>query len=147
MTRFKALPVAGTLLLFGWAAFWFWAFSFAYSDSFFLYNRYSRIPILVAAVAAAILIPISALHQWKRHAKEGRGRMRAVLTHAAACFIILGAPFTVSWALSKAPRPWRPSADDAMGAGIDLLLLLAIAALSIAALGIAVKVSRPGRQD
>jgi hypothetical protein len=139
--------IAGALLLAGWAAFWFWAFSFAYSDSFFLYNRHSRIPILIVAVMAAVLVPISAVHQWKQHVKEGRKTVQSLLTHGATSLIILSAPFAVTWILSKASRPWRLGADDAMGAGIDLLYLFAIATASIATLGVALALSRHARKD
>jgi hypothetical protein len=120
----KTEPIIAALLFAGWVSFWFWAFSFAYSDGFFLYNRHSRIPIFAAALVAATLIPISAV--------------RSLLTHSAICLIILAALLAVFWALSRAERPWRLEADDAIGAGIDFMLLLGIATLSIAALGVAV---------
>lgn len=136
----QAQRIIAILLFAGWAGLWFWAFSFAYSDGFFLYDRHSRIPIFVAALAAAILIPISAVVQWKRYDKARRGGVRTLLTHVATCLVILAVPSAVFSALARAPRPWRLEADDAMGAGIDFLLLCSIAILSIGVLGVAIAV-------
>jgi hypothetical protein len=134
----KTEPIIAALLFAGWVSFWFWAFSFAYSDGFFLYNRHSRIPIFAAALVAATLIPISAVFQCRQYDKAECSGLRSLLTHSAICLIILAALLAVFWALSRAERPWRLEADDAIGAGIDFMLLLGIATLSIAALGVAV---------
>jgi cytochrome c oxidase assembly factor CtaG len=136
----KTEPIVATLLFVGWAIFWFWAFSFAYSDGFFLYNRHSRIPIFVAALVAAMLIPLSAVFQWRQYDKAGCSGLRSLLSHSATCLIILTAPVAVFWALSRAQSPWRLEADDAMGAGIDFMLLLGITTLSIVALAVTIAV-------
>ena len=145
----KVQPIIATLLIACWAGFWFWAFSFSYSDGFFLYDRYSRISISLTALIAAIFIPFSAIVQWRWYEKSKYSGVRSFLVHIATCFVIVSVFFTVFWAFAKAPPPWRLEADDAMGAGIDLMLLVVIAILSIAVFGVAlaVKRNRPGSRD
>ena len=46
-----------------WMSFWFWAFSFGFSDSFFAYDRHSRLPPFAAALIGAAGIFASALAQ------------------------------------------------------------------------------------
>jgi hypothetical protein len=52
----------------------------------------------------------------------------------------------VSGVLSRAPDPWHLSADDAMGVGIDWLLLLGLSLLSLPVVGVALLVGRPERR-
>jgi ABC-type xylose transport system permease subunit len=138
----KMQPIIAILLIACWAGFWFWAFSFSYSDGFFLYDRYSRIPIFITALIAAILIPVSAIVQWHRYEKSKHSGVQSFWVHTATCFAMVLVFFAVFWVLAKAPSPWRLEADDAMGAGIDLVLLVLVAILSIAVFGIALAVKR-----
>jgi hypothetical protein len=54
-------------------------------------------------------------------------------------------PFGVLAALRLGPRSLRPSADDAMGIGLDYLAVLAIAIAAALVLGVALASSRPAR--
>jgi hypothetical protein len=113
-------------------AFWFWAFSFAYSSSFFAYNQHSRIPAFIAALAGAALILISFVAQWRSR----RGLWNAFLRHAVGVLIAL-CPLGLTLAiLVRAPEPWRPSADDAMGMGINLILLAGLGVCSVTGLAV-----------
>lgn len=125
----------------GWTGFWFWAFSFGFTDSFFVYNRHSRIPPLIAATLAAAGIFASFIVQWRRSGSI----LGASLRHVAYVVVAM-VPFLLLPALLKyAPRPWRPSADDAMGIGIDFLVLTALAMASAVLLPAALAVRNAWR--
>jgi hypothetical protein len=124
------LTVAAAVV--GWMAFWFWAFSFAFSDSFFQYNRHSRIPPFLAVWLASGLIPWCAWLQWRAR----RSLLRTVLYQVAAVGFSLSLPFLVTGTLHHAPEPWHLSGDDAMGVGIDLLILCGLGLTSVAVLGV-----------
>jgi hypothetical protein len=125
-------------------AFWFWAFSFAYSSSFFAYNQHSRIPAFIAALAGAALILISVVAQWRSR----RGLWTACFRHAVGVLIAL-CPLGLTLAvLVRAPEPWRPSADDAMGIGINLMLLAGLGVCSVTGLAVGLwlrNIRRPTR--
>lgn len=109
-----------------WTGCWFWAFSFGFSDSFFMYNRHSRIPPLIGATLAAAGIYVSFVVQWRRS-----GSILGAFVRHVAGVVVAMAPFLILPALlRRAPRHWRPSADDAMGIGIDFLVLTALAITS-----------------
>jgi F0F1-type ATP synthase membrane subunit c/vacuolar-type H+-ATPase subunit K len=120
-----------------WMAFWFWAFSFAYSDSFFAYDRHSRLPVFAAALLGAGGILGSAVAQWR----AVRSVVGACLRHAVGVAASLCPLVAVSALQRQAGPPWRPSADDAMGVGIDFLLLMGagIASLAVLASGLTVR--------
>jgi len=122
-----AVWVAGAL----WLSFWFWAFSLAYNDSFFEYNRRSRLPVLAAALVGAAGIFASAVVQWRSRRPIVSGCLRHVFGAAVSLCPLLA----VSALLRRADPPWRPSADDAMGTGIDFLLLVGAGIASLAVLG------------
>jgi len=108
--------------------FWFWAFSLAYSSSFFSYNRHSRLPVFAAALVGAAGIFASAVVQWR----APRSVVGACLRHAVGVAASLFPLAAVSALLHRADGPWRPSADDAMGTGIDFLLLTGVGMASLA---------------
>jgi hypothetical protein len=112
-----------------WLAFWFWAFSFAYSDGFFRYERCSRLPVFAAALLGAVVIPGSARRAWRR-----RTLWAALVAHLAGVVCGLAPLALVSALSSRLPGPCRLSADDAMGAGIDFMLLVGVSLLSTVAL-------------
>ena len=142
-TRDLARRAGLVAALLAWSAFAFWVFSFAFSDHFFRYNLHSRLPAFVAAFVAAVAIPCSAAWQWRRACTGRTTRLWAWLAHAGGCALCL-APFVVVTAtLSRLPSPWRLSADDAMGAGIDFLMLLALAIVSGILLAGALAFTRP----
>jgi hypothetical protein len=115
-----------------WLSFWFWAFSLAYSDSFFEYNRHSRLPLFAAALAGAAGVFASAVVQWRSRRSIVSGCLRQAFGAAVSLCPLLA----VSALLHRADPPWRPSADDAMGAGIDFLLLVGAGITSVAVLGV-----------
>lgn len=121
-----------------WMAVWFWTFSFAFSDSFFTYNRHSRLPVFAAAWVASGTILWSAWLQWRRRGPI----LRALLRHAAGAAGSVALLVVVSAVLARAPDPWHPSADDAMGTGIDFLMLSALGVASLVALGVALGMRR-----
>jgi hypothetical protein len=120
-----------------WMTFWFWAFSLASSSSFFAYDQHSRLPIFVAALLGAGGIFLSAVAQWRAR----RSVPVACLRHIGAVALALSVPVGISALLSRAAPPWRPSADDAMGTGFDLLLLAGagMASLVLLAIGLALR--------
>lgn len=127
-----------------WLTFWFWAFSLAYSDSFFAYNRHSRLPVLAAALLGAGGIFASAVVQWRAR----RSVVVACLRHAVGVAASLCPLLVVSALLRRAEGRWRPSADDAMGTGIDFLLLtmVGIASVVVLAAGLAWRSLRRRRE-
>ena len=142
MTRRILLGVAGC----GWLAFWFWAFSLAYSDGFFLYNHHSRLPTFAGALLCACVLPLSTLRQWRQVAHGHRGALAALLAHGLTSLVALAVPFSLTLILSRAPRPWRLEADDAMGVGIDNAVLLILAMLSVVILATALALERYRRR-
>jgi len=114
-----------------WTVLWFWTFSLAYSRSFFAYDRHSRIPVFVAALMGALGIFASAAWQWRSR----RSPWAACLRHVGSVVLSLCPLVATSALLHRAPPPWRPSADDAMGIGIDFLLLVGAGIGTLVALG------------
>jgi len=137
--------VAGRIALVAWGAFWFWAFSWQYSSSFFRYSLASRLPAFLAMLGAAVALAWSAGRQWWRFRRGERSRLAAFGRHLLATGVALGVPFGVLAALRLGPRSLRPSADDAMGIGLDYLAVLAIAIAAALVLGVALASSRPAR--
>lgn len=143
--RSVTLLAFGRVTLVAWGAFWFWAFSWQYSSSFFRYDLASRLPAFLAMLGAAVALPWSAGRQWWRYRRGERTRRGAFGRHLLATGIALGVPFGVVAAMRVAPRALRPSADDAMGIGMDFLAVLAIAITAALALGVALASTRPAR--
>ena len=131
------------IALLAWSAFAFWLFSFSYSDGYFRYSLASRLPLFLVAFAAAVAIPCSAAWQWLRARRARTTRLRAWLAHVIACALALVPFFLVTAVLVRLPSRWRLSADDAMGAGIDFLMLLALAIASGVVLAVALALTRP----
>ena len=144
MRRWGRRGLIGAIFL-GWAGFWFWVFSFAYSDSFFLYNRPARLPVLFAAWLGACAILASAIWQWRRQGRRRGSILAACLRHAIGVALSLCPLLVVSAVLRRAPPPWRPSADDAMGTGIDFLILCGLGIVSVAVLALALSARRISR--
>jgi hypothetical protein len=132
-TAYVAVWATGAL----WLTVWFWVFSLAYSDSFFAYDHHSRLPVFAAALLGAGGIFASAAAQWRGR----RSIVAACLRHAVGVAVSLCPLLAVSALLSRADPPWRPSADDAMGTGIDFLLLtsVGVASLAVLAAGLALR--------
>jgi hypothetical protein len=72
----------------------------------------------------------SAVVQWR----APKSIVVACLRHAVGVAASLCPLVAVSALLRRAQEPWRPSADDAMGTGIDFLLLTGVGIASLAAL-------------
>jgi hypothetical protein len=136
----RVAPGAALLL---WNAFAFWLFSFSFSSGFFEYNLRSRLPTFLAAFFAAVAIPLSAAVQWRRARRTATTRLGAGFAHAIVTALSI-APLTLASAiLSRAPSPWRLEADDAMGVGIDFMMLLGIALTSLIVLAVTLAFTRP----
>ena len=121
-----ALGIGLAVALLGWAAFVFWTFSYSFSSSFFRYNQPARFAPFLAAWLGAMVFPVSAVHQWLRVLRAATSRLRAWLTHVAVSALALLPLVAVASVLRVLPAPWKPPADDAMGIGIDFLLLQAM---------------------
>ncbi len=125
----NVLRWALALAYLGWLGFWFWAFSFAYSDSFFRYNLATRLPVLLLALGAVAVPPWSA---WMvlRKARSGTWSKAAAW---AIHLVVTALPLAAFWGLVTAAvlvaRAFGRnafSADDAMGVGIDFMLCAAV---------------------
>jgi len=122
----------------GWLAIWVWAFGFRYSDSFFQYNLGARLPVFIAALIGVAVIPCCAYLQLRRF-----GSVIAATVRQSICSIVATLPLVViSYALSRASGPFRLSGDDAMGAGIDLFLLICVSLISVGAVSAASFIKR-----
>ena len=134
----------------GWIAFWFWAFSFAFSDSFFRYNLHSRVPTFFTALAGVSAMPLSALLVWRQVVKGHCSPLVALAIHLFVTIAALALPLIVTYALARAPQPWHLEADDAMGVGIYMAALAIVAIFSVIVLVIALAMrarksnARPG---
>jgi hypothetical protein len=121
-------------------AFWFWAFSLAYSSGFFRYHHHTRLPLLAAALLCVVALPASALVQWRRVRRGDASAPAALVAHGLTTLAALALPFGLTLAFSRAPRPWHLEADEAMGAGLDNLALLLVAVACALVLGVALTV-------
>jgi hypothetical protein len=122
----------------GWLGFWFWAFSFAYSDSFFRYNLATRLPVLLLALGAVAVPPWSA---WVVLRKAHSGAWSKVAAWASH-LVVTALPLALFWGLVTAAvltaRAFGRnafSADDAMGVGIDFMLCAAVVVAFDVAIG------------
>ena len=110
-----------------WVAAWSWVFAFSFSGSYFEYNRCSRVPVFAAAMLGVLMIPCGAFILWSRT------RTVAALLIGQVC--VAGASLAplaaASFVLARVPGACHLSADDAMGAGIDFLVLAGVAAASV----------------
>lgn len=124
--------LAGTL----WLMFCAWMFAFSYSDSYFEYNRCSRIPVFAAAMIGSAAIPVGAFLVLRRF----NGVFGAIVGQIGVSGLSLVPLAATTFLLSRLPGACHLSADDAMGAGIDFLLLAVIAVFSVAATALAATV-------
>jgi len=127
----RARQFSWIIFLLLWGALAFWTFSLSYSSTFFHYDLPSRLPPFLAAFAGAIAIPVSARLQFQRATLKQSSRLRAWLFHLGAAFAST-APLAVTAAvLSRVRGPMHLSGDDALGVGINFLLLVSVATLSV----------------
>ncbi len=112
-----------------WMGGWFWAFSFAYSSSFFKYHLGTRLPFLVLALVAVTVPPLSGYWAVTRTLRRKISVIRAVGLNLG----FSGLPLSVFWVvhaiwLKLGTGPGRSAfeADEAMGVGIDFLLCLTV---------------------
>jgi hypothetical protein len=116
-----------------WLALCTLVFAFSYSDSYFSYSPCTRIPVFAAALLGAVAMPASAFLVWRRPGPA----WALVLRQAGASLLALLPAVATSFILSRASGACRLSGDDAMGVGINFLLLCALAVLTTVVLGIA----------
>lgn len=127
--RIGAGVLAGVL----WVALWVWLLAFAYSTSYFEYSLCSRAPVFAAALLASITIPVGALILWRRLDSVSG----LVIGQAAVSVLSLLPLGLTSYVLARLSGPCHLSGDDAMGAGIDFILLCGTAAVSVCMLATA----------
>jgi len=128
--------VAGLLGGSLWLSFCAWMFAFSYSDSYFKYSPCSWIAVFAAALIGSTAIPLGAILVWRRF-NSALGRIIGQVAVAILAQLPLAA---TSFLLARIPGACHLSGDDAMGAGIDLLLLTGIAAFSVVGLAMAAMV-------
>lgn len=131
MTRICVVLVA-----LAWTGFAIWLFSFSFSDHYFKYSLPSRLPPFLAALFSALVIPVSGARQFLRVRRAQATRVQAWFTHAVVTALSVLPLMLTSALLSRAPEPWKLSGDDAMGVGIDILMLFGIALLSLVVLAV-----------
>lgn len=128
-----------------WAAFAFWVFSWSSSASFFEHDPWGRLPPFFAAYLAALVLPLSVWWQRRAVVVHARRPLVAWLLHAVVAAVSLVPLAVVAGLMARAPEPFRVSADDSMGLGIDWLVLLGMAIASSVVLAIALVIRRPAR--
>jgi len=124
--------VVGILVGVLWLGFCVWLFAFSYSNSYFKYADCARIAVFAAAMLGAAVIPAGAFLVLRRL----EGALAVILWQAGVSLLGLLPLAVTNFLLSRIRGACRLSGDDSMGAGIDFLLLAAIAALSVAAAGL-----------
>jgi len=122
-----------------WLALCVWMFAFSYSDSYFKYSHCSRIAVFAAALIGSAAIPAGAILVWRRF----NSALSRSLAQAGVSLLALFPLAATSFLLSRIRGACHLSGDDAMGVGINFLLLTGIAAISVVGLAIAAIV-RPG---
>ena len=134
--------IALLAVLCAWTILAFWTFSLGYSSSFFQYNLPSRLPPFLAALLGAIALPVGAWFHWARvsggRVSPAKGWLHQCLTASVSLLPLVATAFLVH----HAPEPFRPSADDAMGTGIDFMILLAAVLAWTVLFGLALLVRR-----
>ena len=115
-------------------------FAFSYSDSYFKYSQCSRIAVFAAALIGSAAIPAGAILVWRRF----NGALSRGIAQVGVSLLALFPLAATSFLLSRIRGACHLSGDDAMGVGINFLLLTGIAAISVAGLAIAAIV-RPGK--
>lgn len=125
-----ASQAAWYVALTAWTAFAFWAFSLSYSASYFQYDLPSRLPPFIAALAGAIAMPVSARYQLGRVSRNECSPIKGWLTHAATCVAAVLPLALTAAILSRVPGPMHLSGDDAMGVGLNFLMLVLVAIVS-----------------
>jgi hypothetical protein len=135
------MPRSRTILLrlaaAAWLAGWGWLLGPAFSSSFFQYHQFSRISVWLANLAAVALTTAALARTWQAEVQESPGSTRRVLVRQIAVTTAgwIGA-WAVVWLATRLPAGYRLSADDSMGAGIDLLMTLTWGSLAILAGGL-----------
>lgn len=117
-----------------WLTAWFWVFTFGFSSSFFAYHRATRIPVLLLALLAVAVPPLSCRAALDRALKGSLSPLRATLLNLVACAAPLGLFWGVlaAWtALARATGSIAFEADEAMGHGITFMLCAAAALTAV----------------
>ena len=118
------------ILAFGaWMAFWFWAFTFQFSSSFFRYHLDSRVPITAMALLAVAVAPLSGYRAITRSIHRKCGPIQAVGVHLLVSAVPIGLFWGVTtlWVvLARRLGSLAFEADEAMGYGIDFMLCFGV---------------------
>jgi hypothetical protein len=112
-----------------WIAVWFWAFSFAFSASYFWYHLPSRLTFFLLALASAAAPPLSGFWVIKRFAAHRFSAFKGCVTH----LLVTAIPVLLFWGVGSASvlianRFGRLAfeADEAMGIGLQFLMCVAV---------------------
>lgn len=123
----RRLQILLTLVFVAWMIFWFWAFTFQYSLSFFQHHLGTRIPITSMALLAVAVAPLSAYRAIARTIRRKSKPISSICWH----LLVSAVPFGLFWIVTTlwvllARRAGRLAfeADEAMGFGIDFMLCL-----------------------
>lgn len=128
----RARMLGGILASGLWLGFCVWMFAFSYSDSYFKYSHCSRIAVFAAALIGSAAIPGGAILVWRRF----NGILVRVVAQLGVSLLSLFLLAATSFLLSRIRGACHLSGDDAMGAGINFLLLTAIATIAVAGMAI-----------
>jgi hypothetical protein len=121
-----------------WLGVWFWAFSFAYSGSFFSYNLATRLPVLLLTLGVVAVPPLSAWWVLRKCSGGTWSKAKAWLVNLGVTALALAAFWTLMVAANLIASAFGRrafSADDAMGVGIDFMLCVAVVVAFNAAVG------------
>ena len=124
------------LFYLAWLGFFFWAFSFQYSSGYFQYHFKARVAEVVIGMAVVAVCPLSFVWCRWRVRRRRLGSLSALAIHCVICGAAFLLGVEIAGALAKSHGPYHLEADDAMGLGFDLLLILCVFVLSVVVLGL-----------
>jgi hypothetical protein len=124
-----------------WTATWAWLLTFSFSDSYFKYDLCSRGLVFIAAMVGALVLPVGLL----RVSRRANSIVGLLVRFGGVVALSLFPLAATSFALSRLPGQCHLSGDDAMGAGIDFILLSG-AAMGIGSVATAAGVIRVARR-
>lgn len=112
-----------------WMIGWFWAFTFARSDSFFEHHLGTRLTFLLLALLSVAVPPLSDFTLLKRVSTKRSSALSAAIVH----LLVTISPIFLYWAayaswVVVARRSGRIAfeADETMGIGIDFAVCIGL---------------------
>jgi hypothetical protein len=125
----KMLRPALFVAFLAWMAIWFWAFSLAYSSSFFQYDLGTRLPFLFLSLLAVAVPPPSSYWVVSRTIRMKSSATRAGLINlvvSALPLLLFSAVYFLWVYLFQGPGRVAFEADEAMAIGIDFALCMGV---------------------